>query len=322
MRISVCFMLFCAALSTAATDEGIDKATAVDPVSQNGVTSQGLDRLLAKLEQIEDKLLDLQNELQEQRSNQAKIIGALQNLELHVGHNLTVLQDRALQMLSKETVCVLPKVEEPSFPSCQQVPSNVSGTYLIRINNGSETIKVFCEQEQFDGGWLVVQHRFDGSVDFHRNWTEYRDGFGDVEKEFWFGLERLYQLTTTRPYELLVEMKDFSGNYGYARYDEFEIASESEQYNLKTLGAYSGTAGDSMAYNRRMKFSTKDRDNDAVDEHCAEQNEGAWWHMNCYDASLNGPYGNVDDAKSIFWYLFERNYQGLSFTRMMIRQLK
>ncbi|ETN60515.1 hypothetical protein AND_007861 [Anopheles darlingi] len=270
---------------------------------------------------MEDKLLELQNELQEQRSSQAKIASALQKLELDVGHNLTVLQDRSLQILSKETVCVVPKVEQPSFPSCQQVPSKVSGTYQIRINSGSDALKVFCEQEQFDGGWLVVQHRFDGSVDFYRNWTEYRDGFGDVEKEFWIGLERLYQLTSTRPYELLVEMKDFSGNYGYARYDEFEISSESEQYSLKTLGAYSGTAGDSMAYNRLMKFSTKDRDNDVVDEHCAEKYEGAWWHMNCYDASLNGPYVNVDNPKSIFWYLFQRNYQGMSFTRMMIRPL-
>ncbi|XP_035772583.1 angiopoietin-2-like [Anopheles albimanus] len=220
------------------------------------------------------------------------------------------------------TTTTTPKPKQPPFSSCQDVPSNVSGIYLIRVKNDSEPFEVYCEENSFGGGWIVFQYRYDGSLDFYRGWNEYRDGFGDLNKEFWLGLEKVHQITSGRKHELVVELKDFSETYKYARYDAFEIGSESNQYDVMATGIYSGTAGDAMFYYPGTKFSTKDRDNDVSSRHCAQLLESGWWHWDCASANLNGRYMNAKDVKPMYWYYFNRNYKGLSYSRMMIRELE
>lgn len=36
-------------------------------------------------------------------------------------------------------------------------------------------------------GKKLIQRRFDGSENFWRNWTDYENGFGSRESEFWLG---------------------------------------------------------------------------------------------------------------------------------------
>ena len=35
-------------------------------------------------------------------------------------------------------------------------------------------------------------------LSFNKNWREYEEGFGDLNKDFWFGLELMHTLTTKR----------------------------------------------------------------------------------------------------------------------------
>ncbi|XP_049548142.1 fibrinogen-like protein A [Anopheles darlingi] len=295
------------------------------------------------LQNVEDKIQEhrttqeqLIAELHEFRSShdksQSTMLAELHTLENRVALNLSEVYKRnqeninaALHKIDKDIGDVLKYHHKQTFfPSCKDVPSNESGTYRIRVKTDGVSVpfEVYCEQKSFGGGWIVFQYRFDGSLDFYRDWNEFRDGFGDLNKEFWLGLEKVHQITSGRKHELIVELKDFEGTYKYARYDTFEIGSESDQYDLKHIGNYSGTAGEKMSHNKGSKFSTKDRDNDEFGGQCARLYEGAWWHFSCTAVNLNGRYINDEDHKAMFWYDFKDSAQGLSYSRMMIRELE
>ena len=98
---------------------------------------------------------------------------------------------------------------------------------------------MFCDQTTVGEGWLVFQKRLDGSVDFYRGWTEYKNGFGNLSGEFWLGLDKIHRLTSSGKYKLRVDLEDFARNTYYAEYDLFEVASETEKYKL-SLGTYTG----------------------------------------------------------------------------------
>ncbi|XP_075165967.1 ryncolin-4-like [Haematobia irritans] len=195
-----------------------------------------------------------------------------------------------------------------------------SGLYKIQINAYSnESFLVECDAKTENGGWIVIQKRQDGSENFYRNWTEYKNGFGNAPGEFWIGLDKLYALTNyLGPQELLIILRD-KDDERYARYSNFQISNESDFYMLKTLGKYIGNAGDSMLYQLRMKFSTKDQDNDLRATNCATEYMGAWWYASCYRSNLNGKYG-VDKQQGINWNSFQGDSNSLEYVKMMIRR--
>uniref|UniRef100_A0A9I3GJA5 Fibrinogen C-terminal domain-containing protein n=1 Tax=Anopheles farauti TaxID=69004 RepID=A0A9I3GJA5_9DIPT len=330
-----------------------------DNVANTSLTGYGYEILLAKLDYLQYKLIEMDYSMKEDREVVSEKQTQLETLSdgllwaiNQMSHNLTALQTQSMKILSLQKACasheqmrreiqqLAPKDEKvglssfrlpgaygavlnhQTFRSCKEEISTQSGKYLIQPSENYEPFMVYCEQQRFGGGWLMIQVRFDGSENFYRNWSEYRKGFGSIDGEFWIGLEHLHQLTTSRPYELLVELEDFNGNYVYARYKEFEVGSETEHYQLKKVGAYSGTAGDSLTYHKGMKFSTMDRDNDENAANCAINYTGAWWYKNCHYANLNGPYKNNAEANAITWYHYTNKYMGMAYSRMMIREVQ
>ncbi|KAK7090942.1 hypothetical protein V1264_010676 [Littorina saxatilis] len=107
-----------------------------------------------------------------------------------------------------------------------------SGVRTLYTSLGSPLL-VYCDQNTDNGGWTVFQRRQDGSVDFYRNWTEYQHMFGDLEGNFWLGLDALHMLTSSQSYELRVDLMTFSGTKGYATYSNFTISDSSDNYRLR-----------------------------------------------------------------------------------------
>lgn len=144
-----------------------------------------------------------------------------------------------------------PAVERAHYGVCSSNDQSESGVRKIRRN-----FLAYCETRYDDGGWIVIQNRMDGTTDFFRTWSEYKEGFGNIAGEFWMGLDKIHELTSTKIYTLLIVLENFDGETKFAKYSSFGISSESSQYTLSLLGRYVGDAGDSLSYHAGMKFST------------------------------------------------------------------
>ncbi|ELK25346.1 Fibrinogen alpha chain [Myotis davidii] len=252
----------------------------------------------------------------------------------HVSETHTTKKGRAKARTARDCDDVL-----QTHPSGAQ-----SGLFNIKLPGSSKIFSVYCDQETSLGGWLLIQQRMDGSLNFNRTWQDYKRGFGSVndkgEGEFWLGNEYLH-LLTLRGSVLRVELEDWAGNLVYAEY-HLRVGSEAEGYALQ-VSSYKGTAGNALmegsveegteyTSHNGMQFSTFDRDADQWEENCAEVYGGGWWYNNCQAANLNGIYypGGFYDPRNnspyeiengVVWVPFRGADYSLRAVRMKIRPL-
>ncbi|KAK5614877.1 hypothetical protein CRENBAI_010446 [Crenichthys baileyi] len=228
------------------------------------------------------------------------------------------------------------QVQDTQYTDCSQVYSSgfkSSGLYRIKSSGSPSAVKVYCDMTE-GGGWTVLQRRINGTETFNRSWTEYKDGFGDLNAEFWLGNDNLHFLTTQGNYSVKINLEDFDGHQRYAEYKNFQVANEKDHYRL-TFGDYVGTAGDALtgsyqvpeakwAGHQGMKFSTYDQDNDNYRGNCAQEDKGGWWFNKCHSANLNGlyyPNGHysalTDDG--VVWYPWRGWWYSLKTSVMKLR---
>uniref|UniRef100_A0A8C4QLL7 Tenascin C n=1 Tax=Eptatretus burgeri TaxID=7764 RepID=A0A8C4QLL7_EPTBU len=194
-----------------------------------------------------------------------------------------------------------------------------SGVFTIYISgNASQPLLVFCDMETDGGGWIVFQRRQNGRTDFFRDWKSYVTGFGDLNDEFWLGLDNLHRLTAQGHKDLRVDLRD-GPTAVFAVYNDFTVGNGRTKYRLK-LGKYHGTAGDSMTYHSGRPFSAPDRDNDIAVTNCATSYKGAWWYKNCHRANLNGKFGEDNHSQGINWYHWKGHEQSIPFVEMKMRE--
>ncbi|XP_053551315.1 ficolin-1 [Bombina bombina] len=188
--------------------------------------------------------------------------------------------------------------------------------------DGKQPLKVLCDLHTDGGGWIVFQRRWDGSVDFFRDWKSYKTGFGSRLNEFWLGNDNIHKITSTGTWELRIDLQDFENTKQFAKYTSFQILGETEKYKL-LLGAFKeGTAGDSLLIHKDKPFTTKDQDNDDNPGNCADYFKGAWWYVNCHHSNLNGLYHlgqHSSDADGINWYSGKGHKYSYQFSEMKIR---
>ena len=176
-------------------------------------------------------------------------------------------------------------------------PWSTTGTYQVAKiceNNVFNSVKHYarCDMTSDGGKWIVIQRRINGSVDFYLNWIDYVNGFGDLEGEFWYGLENMHCLTTREDMELRIELGNGTVPSIVWTYQLFKVGGADTNYRL-TIGQASGVGGtfDAMKFQNGAEFTTRDRDHDSWSSvSCAKVCGGAWWYKACHRSNLNGKY--------------------------------
>ena len=70
----------------------------------------------------------------------------------------------------------------------------------------------------------VIQRRGDYGEpreNFTRDWQDYKNGFGDLNAEFWFGLDYMSRLTLENQMILRVDLEAHDGRTAVAEYTTF-----------------------------------------------------------------------------------------------------
>ena len=150
------------------------------------------------------------------------------------------------------------------------------------------TANVYCDMTTDGGGWIVIQrNKKNSQLSFDKNWREHEEGFGDLNKEFWAGLELMHTLTQRGQWEMRVGYQKNDKTWSYLHYNQFNVGSASEEYPL-TTGGFTGVGSDLFAYHNGMKFSTTDNDNDKNSGvNCAASHKNGWWYNSCYYININ-----------------------------------
>ncbi|CAH1108633.1 unnamed protein product [Psylliodes chrysocephalus] len=279
--------------------------------------------IIKQLETISSELQNIRNVCQQSECVSASSVGNLNNGDIC----------NRIVGISKPQLC---DASEDNTGANKNIPRNckevqergqtITGIYEIQPNSTLKPIFVLCDMETRDGGWTVIQKRFDGSEDFDRNWRDYKFGFGNLKRELWIGLENMYQITAFEASELLIEITDRDQIKAFAHYKGFGIGSEPEGYVLNVLNGFSGDAGDSLTeHHFKNKFTTKDLDQDKHPNNCAVLFSSGWWFNNCHVANLNGKYLNIQ-APVAFTGLHWRDFRGQPYShagsRMLVRPVR
>ena len=175
-----------------------------------------------------------------------------------------------------------------------------SGVYKMSKGSFDNSVKVYCDMVTKEGGWIVIQrNKKDSQLNFNKNWTDYEEGFGNLNKEFSCGLKELHCMTQRGQWEMRVDYQKNEKTWSYLHYNQFSVGSASEEYPL-TVGGFTGVGTDWFATHAHplngMKFSTPDNDNDKYKNanfNCAANTRSGWWHNNCFDININKQPPNV-----------------------------
>ncbi|CAL1593397.1 unnamed protein product [Knipowitschia caucasica] len=273
---------------------------AMESNSSDGTEAKSVQRMMAAQNRRIDSLME---KIQQQQDKLEKQSLHLQTLQSKLGQKRTKSFRRRHEVVLQKDQ----NMQKGFAKDCHQLylqGQRTSGVYMVQPQH-SLPFRVLCEMTP-DGGWTVVQKRYDGSQSFDLSWNEYKKGFGAFTGEFWLGLEHMHALSSQGRHTLQMELSDWSGQ-SHVISSEFRLDGEEGQFSLhlspqtgaSVEGLFSVAAPGSSS---GLPFSTADQDNDQSTDNCALKLSGGWWFSDCGDSNLNGEFpSSPRGARSMSW---------------------
>lgn len=298
-----------------------EQTMATDPSDELRLEVENLSKSKANLEDEKSELLleveGLRESKKDLEDENSRLVGVVAQQNERI-QNLTIM------------------IESPMDCADIQIQGQIdSGIYTIYPYQTEESIEVLCDMDSNGGGWTVFFNRQpqEEPLDFNEYWENFKNGFGDINTEFWLGNDLLHVLTSSQgtSYSLRVDAEDFSGNSRWAEWNVFSVGSEDTKYQL-SLREYdsNSTMGDSFSQNSGSPFTTLDNDNDEhIVVNCALGStyggwgKGGWWYKGCGFARPTAPLKNSnywDSASWLHWNPHGTNLTSLRIISMKLRR--
>ena len=150
-----------------------------------------------------------------------------------------------------------------------------------------------------DGQGLKRDASISPHVNFTRSWDEYKHGFGDLNTEFWYGLNNIHCLTTRQQVDLQILLYYTNGSKHVFTYKHFVVDGVDDKFTLHIGQPQQPAPGrDGMAHNNGRPFSTYDKDRDSWSgDNCAANSGqgqgGGWWYGYCSNSFLTRPHPHI-----------------------------
>ncbi|XP_070141079.1 fibroleukin-like [Drosophila kikkawai] len=268
---------------------------------EDSADSHEVDDNLEKFQEQFDKYKE-QNESLELKNSQMKL--ELDELKSKMIKSQKIEDSLRKQVseLENNFLGVSAKLKESSQKLADSVPNKQEAVPLNNTKNpkmkvieqdGMEPFMAVIEDipSAWSSGWIVIQRRINGNSSLSAKRTDFENGFGNTNASFWLGLNLIHKLTKSQRHELYIQVVDHDDVTAYARYDHFEVGSKKEEYKIKSLGSYSGNAGDAFRSLENAPIKAWD---------CGTTYSYSWWEATPMNCNLNGMY-NTPQKYGFYW---------------------